>query len=203
MEPRIQYAKTSDGVNIAYYAIGRGPPLVRMPNMPGSHLQLEWQIAELRRSYEQIANQWTLVRYDPRGFGLSARDVTDFSVEALMRDLDAVRECLELEPMRLVAMTNATVVAITYAARNPQWMSHLVLWHGYARPVAPWSETLPGLLALAEVDWGLAIDAYLHTAFGWTEGDLPDRLALLIREAVSRETFIAFFRQFLEWDVSS
>ena len=25
MEPRIQYAKTSDGVSIAYYAMGSGP----------------------------------------------------------------------------------------------------------------------------------------------------------------------------------
>ena len=28
MEPRIQYAKTEDGVNIAYATIGEGPPLV-------------------------------------------------------------------------------------------------------------------------------------------------------------------------------
>ena len=202
MEPRIQYAKTSDGVSIAYYTIGQGPPLVRMPNIPGSHLQLEWRITDLRRSYERMAEQWTLVRYDPRGFGLSDRNVTDFSLEALVRDLEAVRDCLQLEPLRLVAMTNATLVAITYAARHPERVSHLVLWHGYARPVAPWSEALPGLLALAETDWGLAIDAYLHTAFGWTEGDLPDRLASLLREAVSRETFLAFFRQFLDWDVS-
>ena len=30
MEPRIQYAKTSDGVNIAYATTGQGPPLVRV-----------------------------------------------------------------------------------------------------------------------------------------------------------------------------
>ncbi len=30
MEPRIQYAKTSDGVNIAYATVGSGAPLVNM-----------------------------------------------------------------------------------------------------------------------------------------------------------------------------
>ena len=43
MEPRIQYAKTKDGVSIAYYAVGEGRPLVLMP-FPFSHLQLDWEI---------------------------------------------------------------------------------------------------------------------------------------------------------------
>ena len=30
MEPHVQYAKTSDGVNIAHYAIGSGPALIWM-----------------------------------------------------------------------------------------------------------------------------------------------------------------------------
>ncbi len=38
MEPRIQYCKTSDGVNIAYASMGEGPPLVRMPEIAGASL---------------------------------------------------------------------------------------------------------------------------------------------------------------------
>jgi hypothetical protein len=30
MEPRIQYAKTRDGVNIAFWTLGEGPPLVHL-----------------------------------------------------------------------------------------------------------------------------------------------------------------------------
>jgi hypothetical protein len=41
-EPQIRYAKTSDGVSIAYYVIGQGPTLVYMPFMPFSHVELEW-----------------------------------------------------------------------------------------------------------------------------------------------------------------
>ena len=40
MESRIRYAKTADGVNIADCATGKGPPLVHMPALPFSHLQL-------------------------------------------------------------------------------------------------------------------------------------------------------------------
>ncbi len=35
MEPRIQYARTSDGVNIAYWTLGKGDPLVFMLPLSG------------------------------------------------------------------------------------------------------------------------------------------------------------------------
>ena len=35
MEPRIQYAKTSDGVSIAAYAIGQGPAVLYLANGAG------------------------------------------------------------------------------------------------------------------------------------------------------------------------
>ena len=37
MEPRIQYAKTSDGVSIAFAAMGEGIPLVHL-SLIGSHI---------------------------------------------------------------------------------------------------------------------------------------------------------------------
>ena len=41
MQPSIRYLRTADGVSIAYYAMGEGPPLVVTPLHPFSHLQLE------------------------------------------------------------------------------------------------------------------------------------------------------------------
>ena len=89
MEPRIQYAKTSDGVNIAYWSLGGGTPFVHMPWFRMSHVQLEWQIPEIRRWYEALSDKTQLVRYDARGIGLSQRDVSDQSVDALVRDVEA------------------------------------------------------------------------------------------------------------------
>ena len=42
MEPRIQYAKTSDGVSIAFAVKGEGPPLVRVPPPAMAHVQRDW-----------------------------------------------------------------------------------------------------------------------------------------------------------------
>ena len=45
MEPRIQYAKTSDGVSIAYWTMGEGgTPLLMTPPLKWSHISLELQI---------------------------------------------------------------------------------------------------------------------------------------------------------------
>ena len=41
VEPVIQYATTTDGVSIAYSTIGEGPPVVFLPILPLSHLQVE------------------------------------------------------------------------------------------------------------------------------------------------------------------
>jgi len=83
MEPCIQYAKTADGVSIAFWTLGEGMPLVHMPVFPFSQIQLEWQNPEYRSWYERLAKERKLVRYDARGTGLSDRDVTDYSLDAV------------------------------------------------------------------------------------------------------------------------
>ena len=82
--PPVRYVTTVDGVSIAYWALGSGPPLVQLPSLPHSHIGVEWETPEWRRGYEIAATATTVVRYDGRGTGLSQRDVTDFSLAALM-----------------------------------------------------------------------------------------------------------------------
>ena len=72
-EPRIQYTQTSDGVSIAFYSMGDGPAIVHMPYLRFSHVQLEWRQPETRAWYERLSEHRQLVRYDPRGIGLSDR----------------------------------------------------------------------------------------------------------------------------------
>ena len=55
MKQQIQYCTTSDGVRIAFAATGEGTPIVR---------------------------HHRLVRYDPRGEGMSQREVAEISFEA-------------------------------------------------------------------------------------------------------------------------
>jgi hypothetical protein len=81
MEPRIQYAKTADGVSIAFGTLGKGPALVHVMAVE-SQMQAQWEAPEFRRWDERLAEKRMVVKYDSRGTGLSQRDVTDFSPEA-------------------------------------------------------------------------------------------------------------------------
>jgi len=111
VEPQIHYVKTSDGVSIAYWTLGEGLPLVMMPAGIFSHIQLEWQAPEMRRWYERLSETRRLVRYDDRGVGLSDRDVIDFSLDALLLDLDTVVDMLGLDRFALYGTGNLATIS--------------------------------------------------------------------------------------------
>ena len=119
MEPQVRYAKTSDGVNIAWYAIGTGWPYV-WPASPPSSAVIGWRIPELRNILEGIARRARLVTYDPRGFGLSDREAVDFSCESSALDLEAVAEAASLERFTIQAFGTAAMPALIYAAWHPE-----------------------------------------------------------------------------------
>ena len=187
MEPRIQYAKTEDGVSIAFAVHGEGRALVLMP-FPFSHLQLDWGIPELRSWYERLAKNRQIVRYDPTGTGLSDRDLTDFSVDAGVRDLEAVVGRLGLERFALFAPLFSGPASITYAVRNPERVSHLIFWNSAARTAdLIGGPQVQALVQLANADWEVFTETAAHVAYGWAEGEQARRYAAVMRESSTQE----------------
>ncbi len=88
-EQEIRFCTTSDGVSLAYSAVGTGPYIVRVLGH-FTHLEVEWEWPDLRRFWEQLAKRHTVIRYDGRGIGLSDPYAGEFTEEARQRDLDAV-----------------------------------------------------------------------------------------------------------------
>ena len=191
MEPRIQYAQTADGVSIAFWTLGEGVPFVEMPTIPVSHIQMEWQFPEWRRWYESLARTRMMVRYDCRGAGLSDRDVSDFSLDAYALDLEAVVDRLGLESFVLLSPIHSGPVAIAYAARHPERVSYLVLWHSWAVTHDAASPQLRALAQLRDTDWHVYSEAVAHTLLGWSEGEPAHRYAELMRECIAQETMRA------------
>ena len=159
MEPRIQYATTGDGMSIAYWTLGEGEPLVYMAGGPWSHIEL-WQVPECRRWYERLAPERMLVRYDVRGTGLSERQVSDYSLEAQVLDVEAVVDRLGLDTFDLLGAADGGPVAIAYAARHPEHVSRLVLWCSWARTSDITSPRIQAWLGLINQDWELMTPAY-------------------------------------------
>jgi class 3 adenylate cyclase len=203
MEPRIQYAQTADGVSIAFWTLGEGMPFVHT-SLIFSHIQLEWQYPECRRWYERLAEKRKLVRYDARGVGLSERDVADYSLDARVTDLEAVADRLGLERFALLGMAISGPVAIAYAARHPERVSHLLLWNTYAR-ASDWSRSpqVQAVRALMDKDWAFYTETLAHALLGWSAGEEARRYAALIRESITREALPTVARALNEVDVTA
>ena len=203
MEPRIQYAQTEDGVSIAHYSLGEGMPLVIMPNIPFAHIQLEWQAAEYREWNEHMVQRRRLIRYDSRGQGLSDRDVTEYSLDAYLLDLEAVVGRLDLESFALFAPLHSGPVGIAYAARHPERVARLILWFAYARSSDYLrSAQLKTLRGLISQDFQLYTEAVAHAVLGWSAGEPARRFAALMRESTTPEAAQAAFDATLDFDVS-
>jgi class 3 adenylate cyclase len=202
VEPRIRYAQTKDGVSIAFYTLGEGTPLVYLPP-PYNYIQTDRQISEYRRWFERLAEKRKLIRYDDRGTGLSERDVADYSLDARVLDLEAVVDRLGLESFALYASLFAGPVAIAFAARHPERVSHLTLSHSYARASdVMGTPQVEGLTALMDKDWELFTETLAHVGMGWSAGEPARVAAALIRENVTLEAARAAFKAAREFDVT-
>ena len=203
MEPRIQYTQTTDGVGIAFWTLGEGTILISMPPIPLSHVQMEWRDPEWRSWYERLAQKRKLIRYDGRGSGLSEREATDFSLDAQIRDLEAIVQHLGLQKFVLFAQFYAGPVAITYAVRHPERVSHLLLWHTFAR-ASDFSQSpqVRAILTLLEHDWELFTETFAHARRGWSEGEQARRFAAFVRESVTPEGLRTALGTLQEYDVT-
>ena len=184
--PRISYARSPDGVSLAFTITGDGPAVVFVPWVPFSNLRMEWQNPFLSRVFEQMARRLTLVHYDGRGTGHSQRDVTDLSLEAMVSDLEAVIDQAGLAEVSLLGQYNSCPHAIAYAARHPERVKRMILFAGSARGWNAMSaKQTQALLSLIEQDWDLFADSAAHQWMGWSSGEAGRAIADGIRGAVT------------------
>jgi len=184
--PRISYARSPDGVSLAFTVSGSGPALVFVPWVPFSNFQVEWQSPLLNRVFEQMVGRLTLVHYDGRGTGHSQRDVTDLSLEAMVSDLETVVDRAGLAEVSLLGQYNSCPHAIAYASRHPERVKRMVLFAGSARGWDAMSaRQTQAILSLIEQDWDLFADTAAHQWMGWSAGDAGRAVADAIRGAVT------------------
>ncbi len=129
---KVHFTTSFDKTRIAYARSGTGPPLVKTATFM-SHLEYDWESPVWRHWLEAFSHDHTLIRYDERGNGLSDWDIQDFSFEAWVHDLEAVVEAAGVQKFPLFAMSQGGTVAVTYAVRRPEKVSHLILFGAYAR----------------------------------------------------------------------
>ena len=132
MHQEIRYCTASDGVRLAYSIIGKGTPIVRIPHW-FAHLEYDVKGLIFRHAILGLAHQHSLLRYDGRGMGLSQRDIPEISFERLVEDLETVVNHAKFERFILLGLSQGGAVAIDYASRHTERVSHLIVGGGFAR----------------------------------------------------------------------
>ena len=203
MEPSIQFARTSDGVDIAFWTMGEGPAIVSMPSMPWSHLKLEWSIPEVARWYGMLSRERRLIRYDGRGFGLSQREAPSYSLEAQVLDLEAVVARAGVDRFDIFAGQHSGPPAITYAIQNPDRVGHLVLFCSYADGSAyAASPVIQATRPIMQQDWDFYAEAVARLLLGWTEPEAASRFASLIKACTTPNVVVKVLAATLSFDVT-
>ncbi|MBU8825888.1 alpha/beta fold hydrolase [Mycolicibacterium goodii] len=206
----IAFCRAGDGVRLAYAVVGAGPPLVRAANWM-THLGYDIESPVWSHWVRDLSRNHTFIRYDERGCGLSDWEANDFSFDDWVADLESVVEALGLERFPLLGVSQGGAVAVAYAARHPERVSHLVLCGAYARgravrAVGDEEKRAAALdLELARVGWGRDDPAFrqVFAAQFLPDGTRADWAAFdqLQRRTTSPENAVRFLEAFGRIDV--
>jgi class 3 adenylate cyclase/pimeloyl-ACP methyl ester carboxylesterase len=198
MQQRVQFCTTTDGVKIAFAVIGSGPPLILVPGWV-SHLELDFELAEARAGLEELARSFTVVRYDKRGTGLSDRDVTDFSLEMRLLDVEALVDRLELRRYAIRGVSEGGPVALAHAVRHPDRVTHLILQGTFAH--LGHTEASDALIGLIQAQWGLGSETMANIFAPSATKEQHAGFSRYQRESASREDAAEMLRANVETDV--
>jgi pimeloyl-ACP methyl ester carboxylesterase len=208
---QIRFCTARDGTRLAYATIGSGPPLVKAANWL-SHLDYDWESPIWRHWLVELSRRFRLVRYDERGCGLSDWEIPRLCFDDWVEDLETVVDALGLDRFPLLGISQGGPVAIAYAVRHPERVSHLVLLGTFARGRRKRARTREELeltearINLVRFGWGRPDPTYRQT---FVARFLPDATQEqwrafdeLQRRTTSPENAWRFLDEFANIDVS-
>ena len=141
--PETRYAKTRDGIHVAYEVFGEGPFDVVFANSWCSHAEFSWSNPTIARFYERLSSFCRLVLFDKRGTGSSDPIVGVPTMEDRTDDIRAVMDAAGIEKAALFGGSEGAATCAVFAATYPERTSALVMFSpfivGVADDECPWA----------------------------------------------------------------
>lgn len=115
--------KPVNGTELYCKVIGEGEPLVVLHGGPG--LSHDYFLPHLL----PLAKRFQLILFDQRAQGQSSLelDASQMSVQALVDDIEGIRQAFGLQKIHLMAHSWGASIAIRYAAQYPESLQSLIL----------------------------------------------------------------------------
>jgi class 3 adenylate cyclase/pimeloyl-ACP methyl ester carboxylesterase len=153
--------------------------------------------------YEPLAKSYKIIQYDPRGCGHSDRATIDFSMDAMIRDLEAVVEKTSISRFALMAFIDGVPIALTFAAKHPEFLTHLVLCDGWAK-FADWESSPVHQVetAIRDKDWRLYTETFANVLWGLEDRELTRQFAAFMRNSSSEEALRAAYAAMESYDAT-
>jgi class 3 adenylate cyclase len=161
--PETRYAKTVDGVHIAYQVLGDGPPdLVFVPGWVFS-VDAVWGWPQAAAALRRIAGFSRLILLDRRGTGMSDHIIPSsdqLTLESRMDDIRAVMDAAGSDRAILFGFEQGVALCAVFAATYPERTAGLVVncyEGGPWIPEMPWRSSdreVEDYLAWVEREWG-------------------------------------------------
>jgi pimeloyl-ACP methyl ester carboxylesterase/DNA-binding CsgD family transcriptional regulator len=156
--PRIRYCRTPAG-RVAYSTSGAGPALLLDTGWI-TDLRGQLDLFSFGAFVEQMAERFTVIRYDKPGCGLSDRNEIDLSFDGQVAAALAVADAVGAGRFRMFGASQGGQLATAMAARHPDRVEALVVYGMCAsgRDLAP-AEVRESVVALVRAHWGLGLKA--------------------------------------------
>jgi len=199
-EQEIRFCAVGDA-QMAYATVGSGPALL-LPALWISHLELEWDIPEVRAFVAALARRRTVIRFDRLGTGLSDRPAPDLSLDAEVRMVEAVADALGLDELSLLGISRGGCTAAAFAARHPERVRSIAVFGTFAHgeEIAP-PPLRDALVATVNAHWGAGSRLLADVWLPDTDLAMRDRFAALQRAAASSEFAAAMLEAIYATDV--
>ena len=203
MENKVGFCTTPDNVRIAYQTLGNGPAIVCLPAYFVA-VDIWPLIPELKNYVEAIASYHSVVLYDMRGAGMSDRNRTVFTLESELSDLETIIDHLKLDKVILFGWSMCGPVAVAYAAKHPERVSHLVLYGTYAYLGKYIQEDIRSsiLALLRQQNNYLGIRAIHNLMTPKGSGDFLELMVAMFKESVTPEVFARLIELCFTLDVT-
>ncbi|MEP6758622.1 MAG: adenylate/guanylate cyclase domain-containing protein [Actinomycetota bacterium] len=155
-----RYARTPDGVSIAYQVLGDGPiDVAWAPDLWS--VDALWQVPKYAAWFRGLASFSRLILHDRRASGASSRNVEVPNLETRMADLRTVLDAVDAERPVLAGQLEGGAVNVLFAATMPERVRSVIWWYPAPRSVEapdyPWGGTqadLEGWLQDIVDGWG-------------------------------------------------
>ena len=188
------YAITPDGVYLAYQVVGQGPiDVVWQYDLIFGNVEDMWETVN-GDSLREFSSFARLILHDPRGTGLSSRNVPPPNLETRVADLGVILDAVGSERPVLAGFGDGAASNVLFAASHPERV-HSLVWDAPSprtmwAPDFPWGvdrDFMERHIKLTAEMWGSEEYGPAFAELHWVDHDMPTELVTMMGR-LSRHT---------------